>query len=111
MEGIHRGFSCRCSRLGVTPASVRLRGDQLAGAIIGWAGDEQTLTENGHFGICPDLELTIAILSRRIGSIFISCRDPDYSWDTLFGNAFVFDDDIGPAPKLNADPWKRYKAV
>ena len=48
-----------------------------------------------HYGICPDLTTTLAVLFRRVADIFISWRPGDFTWDTLFGSAFEMDEELG----------------
>lgn len=83
----------------------------LRGAVIGWTDDsvKSALPSRWTFGFCPDLNLTLAILSRHVSDIFIAARAPDYSWPTLFDSYFVFDDGLGAAPQLTEAPWSRFK--
>jgi hypothetical protein len=48
------------------------------------------------------LNLCLAILSRRVGNLFLSYRPPDYSRDQLFYWAFVADD---PRLLSRSIPW------
>ena len=61
------------------------------------------------FGVCPDIDITLAVLSRRVGDIFISSRNPDYSWGKLFDSPFEVDEDFCIAPGLKSDPWSKFK--
>ena len=83
----------------------------LRGAIIGWTGATQSKSNSAvkSFGICPDLNLVLAVLSRRIADMFIPSREPDFSWGTLFDSTFEVDDDSFPAPGLNENPWKSFQ--
>jgi len=103
-------FLSDAAKLGISPRSVERRARAQRGAIIGWqpAGLLGTPTDEMRFGICPDLELTVAVLSCCISDIFFSARAPDFSWATLFGRAFACDDDLGPAPALDQAPWQQY---
>ncbi len=42
--------------------------------------------------VCPDLELTIGILSRLAGNLFLPRREPDYSFEGLSRRNLVVDD-------------------
>lgn len=81
------------------------------GALIGWtftfkSPDNVALK---IWRVCSELDLTILMLSKRVGDIFISSREPDLSWDSLFGSYFGIDEDINSASDLLSDPWNRYK--
>lgn len=83
---------------------------QFAGAVIGWPGMEpDTPPKRNKIGVCPDVNLSLAILSRRVGDIFIASHVPDYSWPVLFDSAFEFDDTVCDAPLLSEQPWSRFK--
>lgn len=81
------------------------------GAIIGWSGLQARLTpaKLKDLVVCPDLDLTMTIVSRRIGDIFIAAREPNFSWETLFGSSFAIDEDLGSFPDLLSEPWDRFK--
>lgn len=82
----------------------------LHGAVIGWAGpDSPSSPAAAPFGVCPDLNLTLAILGRRVANMFVAARTPDYSWSALFGSTFAFDDDLCEAPLLADQPWSRFR--
>jgi hypothetical protein len=101
---------------GITHASIDRRAAQLTGCIIGWRSyyDGNTISPLlGHLetygvGICPDLELTLAILSRSVAYMFIARRTPDYEWRTLTGNPLCVCDDRFSAPGINEEPWGAY---
>ncbi len=97
-------FFADAASLGVTKETVNNKASELQGAIIGWKPWVKFCR-----CICPDLNLTLAILSRRINDIFISYREPDYSWDNLFGQYFEIDDNRILAPDLESEPWSKFK--
>jgi hypothetical protein len=105
-------FLTDAEKIGITKERVDHTVRDLKGSIIGWTGwkDKQirhALTS--EVGICPDLTITLGILSRRIADIFIPSREPDFSWDKLFGSSFEIDDDSFPSFTLEDDPWKAYQ--
>jgi hypothetical protein len=109
-QSMERFFSDLKS-LGVTSETVVLKSIWTQGAIIGWSfpGEAPIRPRMGLLRICPDLDLTLAVLSKRVADIFISTRDPDFRWDNLFGSGFEIDEDVIQAPDLFSDPWKRFK--
>lgn len=99
------------TKKGVTKESINSRVASFKGAIIGWTpGSEQDRSANKkvQWGICPEIGLTLGILSRRVGDIFIASREPDYRWENLFGNPFEVDENLGPAPDLKNPPWTKF---
>ena len=97
--------------IGVGISGADARAAELEGAIIGWtgAGKQSPVPAGGPFGVCPDMNLSLAILARRTSDVFIASRLPDYSWATLFESAFEFDDCIGDAPELRERPWSGFE--
>lgn len=98
-------------KLGVdTERAISKIGPQ-QGATIGWTSDGTELSRSlaRETGVCPDLGITLAVLSRRVGDIFIGAREPDLNWETLFGSSFAVDEGLGPAPDLLSEPWNRYR--
>ena len=79
---------------GITQKSIASREVGLSRVVIGWEFDPQNRDRNLAFGWCSDLELTLAVLSRCVGSIYFSDRTPDFSWDVLFNTGFLVDEDI-----------------
>jgi hypothetical protein len=98
-------------RIGITKETVDHEVRNLRGSIIGWTGENNRLLADTQraFGICPDLTITLIVLSRRIADIFIPSRETDFRWDVLFGSIFEIDDDSFPAPSLKDNPWKAYR--
>lgn len=99
-------------RVGVSRDSAERRAAGFRGAIIGWRSTSLKSGSRSHgaaHGICADLEMTLTILSRRVGDIFIANREPDYGWNALFGSPFECDEDLGPAPNKQSEPWSRFQ--
>ena len=98
---------------GITPERVDARAENIRGAMIGWAayqGDDQTAKlkeylERQGAGFCHDLELTLAVLSRRVAWLFLPRRSPDYSVGKLFQLPFCVCDRRFAAPTLQQAPW------
>lgn len=65
-----------------------------------------TLTFGRDTGICPDPLLTVHVLSRLAGPLYVPSRKPTYDWDTLFGEAFVVDTPSLIYPSIRQPPWK-----
>lgn len=111
-QGDPQLFLSDAARMGITCESVNCRAASLSGAIIGWQSkrlDKGNKSQGVAHGICADLEMTLAIVSRRVGDIFIAKRDPDYGWNALFGSPFECDEDLGPAPSKDCEPWDRFQ--
>lgn len=78
---------------------------ELGGVLIGKSGTftnyrKQRSESKQHLShLCDDLALTIGILSRAVGNLFLSSRPPDYTWDALLEVYFIFDDPRIPGQK------------
>ena len=78
---------------------------ELGGVLIGKSGSftnyrKQRSESKQHLShLCDDLALTIGILSRAVGNLFLSSRPPDYTWDALLEVYFIFDDPRIPGQK------------
>lgn len=111
-KGDAKLFLADAARAGCTCESSGAKVAHLAGAIIGWAGataDGRTPGARYAFDVVPELDTAVGILSRCVGNLFVAARDPDYSWDRLFGAAFEFDDDAVPAADFAGEPWARFE--
>lgn len=75
------------------------------GAVIGWHQMPHQVGSAYALRVCPDVEITVAILSRCIGDMFIGSREPDLAWDRLFERNFAADADLAPATDLTCSPW------
>ena len=96
---------------GVSRDSANDAAKGFKGTVIGWNGalPENLCCNDGAFGMCPDMNVAVAILSRSVGDIFISSRDPEYSWDKLFGRMLEVDEDLCSAPDFKSDPWAKFE--
>lgn len=62
------------------------------GSLIGWTVKLPTLSDDSCFQLCVDPALTIRVLSRRIGDLYISTREPRLEWEQLCSpGMFVLD--------------------
>lgn len=68
----------------------------LEGALIGWV---PTCAEEAPEGLCEDLTLTIQVLERCVGSLYLGAREPERTWRRLFSGPVAFDD-----PRLETRP-------
>ncbi len=97
--------------LGCTPAAVEAAARDFGGARIGWAREVYPEVPNtlldfpAHDRVCTDLCLTVAILSRRAGNLFLSAREPEYSPQQLFAWAFAADDPYLAARSISWEQW------
>ena len=97
--------------LGCNPGAVGAAATGFGGARIGWAIEicppiPNTLLDVPAYNrICTDLSLTVAILSRRAGNLFLSYREPEYSPEQLFRWAFVADDPSLTARSISWNEW------
>lgn len=55
------------------------------GSLIGWSVKSTFLADDDCFKLCVDPALTIRVLSRRIGDLYIATRQPCLEWDQLCG--------------------------
>ena len=106
-EGSSERFLTDAKTVGVNKGSVDKQASKYHGVIIGWAGPSPYY--NIALGVCPDIDITLAVLTRRVGDMFISSRRPDYSWERLFGSAFEVDENFCIAPDFKSDPWSKFK--
>jgi hypothetical protein len=96
--------------LGCSPEAVEASAREFGGARIGWAmrvyPQASTVSSFPADGrVCTDLCLTVAILSRRAGNLFLGYREPDYSWEQLFEWAFAADDPCLAARSISCEAW------
>ena len=83
---------------GVTLAAADEAAAGLGGVLIGKGGSVRSLpiqTEGvvqRWSCLCDDLALTIGLLGRAVGNLFLSSRPPDYTWNALLGLYFIGDD-------------------
>ena len=82
----------------------------LGGACIGWS--EQIYPQPDilvhyppHNRVCTDLNVCLAVLSRRVDNLFLSYRPPDYNLERLLGWAFVADDRRLAARSISWEQW------
>lgn len=94
---------------GVSIDSVRVAASVISPALIGWPRSAALKKDDNAFGLCPDLALTLAVLSHRAGNLIIRSREPDFSWALLFGGMFEVDGQIEKAPCLRSKPWSRFQ--
>ncbi|MDE0820353.1 MAG: hypothetical protein OSA95_04490 [Opitutales bacterium] len=57
--------------------------------------------------VCTDIELTVAILARLAGSLFLPRREPDYDMEHLLGRKFMVDDPRVPAAETDPQNEKK----
>jgi hypothetical protein len=95
----------RCTR-----DSADVRAVRFGGGCIGWSDEVYPQTGSSwHYPpfdrICLDLDLCLAVLSRRVGNLFLSYRPPDYSREQLLHWAFVADDPRLVAASVACADW------
>ena len=90
---------------GVSLKSVDQAVAELGGVLIGKCDTfenyrRQRLESTMHLShLCVDLALTVGILARSVGNLFLSSRPPDYTWDALLEVYLIFDDPRIPGQK------------
>ena len=109
-EGMTAAFLADIERAGISLESADAWAGTMKGAVVGWteACSRSVSPSRVPFAICTDASAALAILSRRVGDIFIPNRRPNYDWETLFGTAFGFDEDIVPSADLKTRPWSGF---
>ena len=85
-------FLSDLEKQGITRRSVEARGLGARRVMVGWTYEPHKMSL--PLRICPDIELTLAILSRCVNQIFFKSRQPDFGWDVLFGKSLVVDEDL-----------------
>jgi hypothetical protein len=77
-----------------------------AGALIGWQPTDESAVRR-EFDICDDLTLTLLVLERRVGDLYVASRIADRSWKHLFERALTVDDPRFSGVPLGEDlPWR-----
>lgn len=103
--------------IGISPDSIEKRARQFKGAVIGWDsqfGSPKSTTNlncgsKNATGICADIELVLMVLSRRVSNLFLSSREPDYSWENLSSKTFEIDDERFSSSDLDSPPWNQFQ--
>lgn len=80
-----RGRGVSRSRLEQSVAPIR-------GAVIGWPLRAGEFVPGVRYELSADLVLTLAVLSRRVGDLFLPRRAPAWTWEGLFGSGFAVAD-------------------
>lgn len=88
--------------------SVRAFTPDLPAGIIGRFHTKGIQKPDMLIAFCPDLTLTLAVLSHRAGDFFLRSREPDYSWRNLFGGMYEVDEPVEGARPLDRRPWSRF---
>ncbi len=70
------------------------------------SSSHQRLLEK-DMGICPDPGMTVYVMSRLAGSLYIPGRTPCLDWKELFGECFMVDDPALRFPTHKEPPWDR----
>ncbi len=81
-------------RCGISPRSVKARALGVKRVIIGWSCPENQQKPEGEIRFCRSIEVTLAVLSRCVNQIYFQNREPDFSWNALFGQSLVVDEDL-----------------
>lgn len=81
-------------RRGISARSIKARALGKKQVIIGWNCAEGDQKQPSEIKYCSSIELTLAVLSRCVSQIFFQNREPDFSWNTLFGQSLVVDEDL-----------------
>ena len=89
-------------RHGITQDSINARASSWRGFLAGRTyykvqADSPDVQLLDRIPVCPDIELTVAILARLVGSLFQPRREPDYGLGHLQGHKFMVDDSRVPA--------------
>ena len=79
---------------GITASSVQARLLDGKRVMIGWSYEPQNQQNGPEVKVCGNLEITLAVLSRCVNQIYFQNREPDFSWNTLFGQSLVVDEDL-----------------
>jgi len=63
------------------------------GALFGWTIGWSEAQRFAPCQLCTDIQVTLAVLARRVGDLLLLARQPEPSWERLFGTPFALDDD------------------
>ncbi|MBC8245568.1 MAG: hypothetical protein H8E20_14375 [Verrucomicrobia bacterium] len=94
--GQGRSVAKRLAKAGCTLDELEKAGNAVKGVYIGiWIpnstkGEERTNLARRR--VCADLPLSLMLLSRRIGNLYLSHRPPDFSPDHLLAGEWLWDD-------------------
>jgi hypothetical protein len=82
------------------------RGEAPAGTLIGWHPTDESAMRR-EFDICDDLTLTLLVLERRVGDLYVSSRPPNRTWRHLFERPLMVDDPRFTGVPLSEElPWR-----
>ena len=103
-------FLAAAAEIGVTQSAISAHVVNLPSAMIGWSGNDPVRFSQRRSGVSVvgDVAQTVAILARCVGNLFIRDRHPEMVWENLFHRIFAVDEDINPAPVLEAKPWSDF---
>ena len=81
----------RLEALGCSRQQIQAANHKFSGVLIGWLKGIPKPSPDPQ-PVCADLALTVAILTRRIGNLYLSHREPDWTLNHLFETEFLCDD-------------------
>ena len=81
----------RLEALGCSRQQIQAANHKFSGVLIGWLKGIPKPSPDPQ-PVCADLALTVAILTRRIGNLYLSHREPDWSLNHLLETEFLCDD-------------------
>jgi hypothetical protein len=82
------------------------RAEAPQGTLIGWKPTDISAMRR-EFDICDDLTLTLLVLERRVGDLYVSSRPPNRTWRHLFERALTVDDPRFTGVPLSEElPWR-----
>ena len=81
----------RLEALGCSQQQIDAANHKFSGVLIGWLKGIPKPSPDPQ-PVCADLALTVAILTRRIGNLYLSHREPDWSLNHLLETEFLCDD-------------------
>ena len=82
----------RLTKMGCSPERAEDANRAFGGVLIGWLVARTGQSPDVEAPVCENLALTVAILSRRIGNLYLSHRAPDWSITHLLETEFLVDD-------------------
>jgi hypothetical protein len=82
------------AKRGISESSVKARPLDGKRVIIGWSYMEDKQKSGIEVRLCRNIEITLAVLSRCVNQIYFQNRELDFSWNALFGQSLVVDEDL-----------------
>jgi len=103
--GRSKSIATRLARVGCTLDDIETAGKAVRGVFIGAWGPNSLNRKRQfdliHHPVCGNLPLSLSLLSRRIGNLYLSQRPPDFSPTHLVEGEWLWDDPRLVSPAIH----------